>query len=227
MKYIKIIVFTMIVMSLVLFAIRNQEKVNFVLGYKTTLLDSTITDETVPATDEAVVEPADVLVTEPADVAVIEPTDEAVTEPTYPKTESVIISKGRTIGFERSYKLPLYLILFVEAFIIVILMSLVGVFENFSLRQRIRDLTKETKKQKTQLNAIRESEKKPEKPIESKSLKEIKTPDAESPQEKKLLESNKKETKKKESKKKKSSLLSKIKKDKASEPNETDEDTNS
>ena len=231
MKYIKIVVFTIIVMTLVLFAVRNQEKVNFVLGYKTTL-DFMTTDETVPATEEVAPQPADETMLQPADDAATGPTDEAVTEPADPKTEPVIISKGRTIGFEKSYELPLFLILFVEAFVLVILMSLVGIFENFSLRQRIRDLTKETKKLKSEINAIREPQKEPEKTIKVKALKEIKAPEVVSPQEKKPLEVDKKDAKKKgsknkESKKKKPGLLNKIKADKASKSKETDEDVSS
>lgn len=218
MKYIKIVVFATIIMALVLFAINNQEKVKFVLGYEITL-DSITTDETVPVPDEAVTGAVDETGTE---TSVVEGTESDDT-----KVETVTTSKGRTIGFERSYKLPLYIILFVEAFVLIILMSLVGIFENFSLRQRIRDLTKETKKQKSELNAIREAAKETEKPIVSKAQKEIKAAEVENTQEKKLLEVNKKEAKKKETKKRKPGLLSKIKKDKAPESKETDEDTNS
>ncbi|MBN1572576.1 MAG: LapA family protein [Deltaproteobacteria bacterium] len=184
MKYIKIILFTAIVMILVLFAVRNQGMVNFVLGYKTTFMMGTEAKEEVnkekeikeKAGTEAATPNGEVPTGTEAGVEFI-PSDE-VTAP-----ESVVVTETekapREIGYEREFEIPLFLLVFIEAFVLILLMSLVGIFEDISLRQRIRGLNKENKKMKSELNILKKGEREPEKTKAGKTEEGAKITDEE------------------------------------------------
>jgi uncharacterized integral membrane protein len=201
MKYIKIVLFTTIVMILVLFAVRNQGKVNFVLGYKTTFTRGAEVGEDVKK-DVEIKEEAGDEATAPVNEAL--PGGETGVDAAPPEEmvapESVALAEPvkapREIGYEREFEIPLFLLVFIEAFILMVLMSLVGVFEDISLRARIRELTRENKKLKSELNIFKKDDREPQKTKVVKPEAAAKLPETKVAAEKKP-EKEKKETKKK------------------------------
>ena len=218
MKYIKIVLFTAIIMILVLFAVRNQGKVNFVLGYKTAFTKGTEVKEDVkkelkPESDKG----AETAASE-GEVPPGTATEEEATKLKEEKAPEPVVEKaGRTIGYEREYEIPLFLLVFIEAFVLIVLMSLVGIFEDISLRHRIRELTRENKKIKSELNILKKGDKESEKIKVGKAEEGVKVPETKDTAEKKP------DKVKKEAKKKKS-LLKNIKGEKKTPPKGPGED---
>ena len=109
------------------------------------------------------------------------------------------------------------MLVFIEAFVLIVLMSLVGIFEDISLRHRIRGLTRENKKIKSELNILKKGEKEPEKVMVGKAEEDTRVLDTEDKAEKKP-DKAKKETKKKKS------LLNSVKKEKTTPSKGSGED---
>lgn len=176
MKYIKIFLFAAIVAILVIFAIKNQEKVSFVVGYETSYekapdITGEVEKKTAPVEEEAV-ETETGEVTAPVTGEEAEPVTEEVAEPV---VEEVTEKTIKTIGYEKVFELPLFLILYIEAFVLIVLMSMVGIFEDLALRNRIRELTKENKKIKSEINILQEPKEEPERPKGKKVKETVKT----------------------------------------------------
>lgn len=227
MKYIKIFLFAVLVAILVIFAIKNQGPVDVVVGFETTyektpdVVPGEAKEETAPAEEEVVdTETGEEIATVTGDETTpvtgeeTAPATEVETAPVAEKETAPAVKPEpkkifKTIGYEKVFQLPLFLILYVEAFVLILLMSLVGIFEDVALRGRIRELNKENKKLKSEVNILREPKEEEEKP---KGKKGRETAKAKRPEVVPEEETKKAVVPKKELKEKKPGIIDRIKK---------------